>query len=69
MKKDREEKANKQRKTALSFSTKKGVTFSMFTDSNIKNGQDGKKNHSAIEETQKTIISEVDEDNGYIGNN
>lgn len=67
--KDRNDKYKQQKKKALSFTTKRGVTFSMLTKENIKKNQDELGNQTMTKKSQNVVDTEVDESDEYNRNN
>ena len=67
--KDRNDKYKQQKKKSLSFTTKRGVTFSMLTKENIKKNQDELDNQTMTKKSQNVVDTEVDESDEYNRNN
>lgn len=65
--KNKNGKHMKQRKKALEFATMQGVTFSDFTRYNIEQNQLATESH--MNNVHSNTDSEVDEEDGYDGNN
>lgn len=67
--KDKNDKYKQQKKKALSFTTKRGITFSMLTKGNIKKNQVEKENQVITKNSQDVTDSEVNGRDEYNGNN
>ena len=67
--KDKNDKSKQQKKKALSFTTKRGITFSMLTMGNIKKNLVEMENQMITKNSQDVTNSEVDGRDEYNRNN
>lgn len=67
--KDKNDKSKQQKKKALSFTTKRGITFSTLTTGNIKKNLVEMENQMITKNPQDVTDSEVDGRDEYNRNN
>lgn len=65
----RSDKHKPERKKALSFTTKRGITFSMLTKSNIEKNQIKAENQMITNKSRDVTDSEADGNDEYYRNN